>query len=233
MKVTDKEFPEHRLNEYIKSSNEDFFVLQIGANDGKMADPIYNKVKSYKWQGLFVEPVTYLFNRLKQNYQGCDTLKFENSVIAKHTGEIDFFQFPEEFEDNTEFPFWASGMGSVLEPFDSPGHKNVKSKNFEMVKKKTSCLTFTDLLNKHNVKRIDLLQIDTEGFDGEIICSIDFSRIRPKYIRYEEKHIQRVFDQNMTSVSSQNVTDYLRKHGYITGGVTNGFDRVSISFELL
>lgn len=233
MKDTYQLSPETKLDEYIQTSNQDFFVLQIGANDGKMADPIHNKVKMYKWSGLFVEPITYLYNRLRTNYNGCNNLKFENSVIAKHTGNIDFFQFPEELENNKEFPFWASGMGSVLEPFDSPGHKNVKSKNFEMVKKKTPCLTFTDLLNKHNVKHIDLLQIDTEGFDGEIICSIDFSRIRPKYIRYEEKHIQRVYDQNMTSVSSKDVVNHLTHHNYVIGDVLNGFDRVCVASEFL
>lgn len=233
MKVQKKSFPEKKLEEYIQNSNEDFFVLQIGANDGKMADPIFNKVKMHKWNGLFVEPITYLFNRLKLNYKDCKNLKFENSVIAKHSGTIDFFQFPEEFENNKDFPFWASGMGSVLRPFDSPGHKNIKSKNFDMIMKKTPCLTFDDLLKKHNIKKIDLLQIDTEGFDGELVCSIDFTKIRPKYIRYEEKHIQRVYEQNMTSVSSKDVTDYLTQNRYIVGDVTNGFDRVCFSSELL
>lgn len=221
------------LNEFIENSDNNFFVLQIGANDGKMADPVYKFVKLYKWRGLFVEPVTYLFDRLVENYKGCSGLKFENSVIAKHTGHIDFFQFPKELENSEEFPYWASGMGSVLEPFDSPGHKNIKSKNFSMIKQKTPCLTFNDLIKKHNIKNIDLLQIDAEGYDGELICNIDFNSVKPKFIRYEERHVQRVYDQKLTSVSSSDVTDYLTKQGYVNGKVTNGFDRVSISSELL
>ena len=71
------------LNEFIDNSDNNFFVLQIGANDGKMADPVYKFVKLYKWRGLFVEPVTYLFERLVENYKECDGLRFENSVIAK------------------------------------------------------------------------------------------------------------------------------------------------------
>tara|TARA_B100002019_G_scaffold115210_1_gene99114 strand:- start:3747 stop:5216 length:1470 start_codon:yes stop_codon:yes gene_type:complete len=221
------------LDAYIEKSDSNFFVLQIGANDGKMADPVFKYVKLYKWKGLFVEPVTYLFDRLIENYRGCEGLRFENSVIAKHSGEIDFFQFPREFEDNKEFPYWASGMGSVLKPFDSPGHKNIKSKNFNMIKQKTPCLTFTDLLSKYNIDSIDLLQIDAEGYDGELICSINFDQIKPKFIRYEDRHVQRVYEQKLTSVSSSDVTNYLAKNGYVNGKVSNGFDRVSISSELL
>ena len=98
-----------------------------------------------------------------------------------------------------------------------------------MVKRKTPCLTFNDLIKKHDIKNIDLLQIDAEGYDGELICSIDFDNIKPKFIRYEDRHVQRVYDQKLTSVSSSDVTNYLTKHGYVNGKVTNGFDRVSIS----
>ena len=87
------------LNNAISKSDSSFFVVQIGANDGQMADPIHNKVKAHKWSGVFVEPVKYLYERLQKNYKGFGTnLKFENSVITDFTGEVDFYQFPQEFE---------------------------------------------------------------------------------------------------------------------------------------
>ena len=218
---------EKDLDDYISKSDDNFFVLQIGANDGKMADPIYNKVKSYNWKGVLVEPVKYLFERLKLNYANYESnLKFENSVVTTHTGEVDFYQFPEEFENNSDFPYWASGVGSVLKPFNSPGHTTLKNKNFKMIKKKTPCITFSDLISKYNITKIDLLQIDVEGYDGTLLRSIDFNLIKPKYIRYEDKHIDTAHRGGLTKISSSEVVEYLNSNGYLVGKRTNGFDRV-------
>lgn len=218
---------EIELEEYIKNSNESFYVVQIGANDGKMADPIYNKAIRFGWSGVLVEPVKYLYNRLVNNYKNTNTnLQFENSVITTHTGTIDFYQFPMELESNEEFPFWANGMGSILKPFSSLGHNTLKDKNFEMIKQKTPCLTFEDLIKKYNVKNIDLLQTDIEGYDGTLLTSIDFSLIKPKFIRYEDKHIDTALRDGLTEVSSQQVVEYLKTSGYDVGGRSNGFDRV-------
>ena len=222
-----KEEIELELEKYITKSDSSFFVVQIGANDGKMADPIHNQVKSFGWSGVFVEPVKYIFDRLQKNYEGFGTnLKFENSAVTSHTGEIDFYQFPPELESNDEFPYWASGMGSVLKPFGSPGHNTLKNKNFKMIKQKTPCITFSDLVLKYNISKIDLLQIDVEGYDGTLLMSIDFNKIKPKFIRYEDKHIDTVLRDNLTNVSSKDVVEYLQSVGYEVGNRTNGFDRI-------
>ena len=81
------------INDLLESYKpNNFFVLQIGAHDGITADPISNKVKKNSWSGLFVEPVDYLFERLKLNYKGYDNLKFENSVISNTKGYVDFYE---------------------------------------------------------------------------------------------------------------------------------------------
>ena len=218
---------ESELDLYIKKSDSNFFVLQIGANDGKMADPIYSKVISHRWKGVMVEPVKHLFDRLRKNYEGHNLdIKFENSVVTTYTGEIDFYQFPESYESNKDFPYWANGVGSVLQPFNSPGHNNLKSKNFKMLKKKTPCIKFSDLIRKYDITNIDLLQIDIEGYDGTLLRSIDFDLIKPKFIRYEDKHIDTALKDGLTEISSKQVIEYLKSNGYTVGNRTNGFDRV-------
>ena len=46
-------------------------------------------------------------------------------------------------------------------------------------------LTFSDLCEKYSIDYIDFLQIDTEGFDSQIILSIDFDKVKIKKIKYE------------------------------------------------
>jgi hypothetical protein len=52
--------------------------------------------------------------------------------------------------------------------------------------RRVPCWTFSRLLKEANAPRdIDLLQIDAEGFDYEIILSIDFNAVRPAIVHYE------------------------------------------------
>ena len=47
-------------------------------------------------------------------------------------------------------------------------------------------MTFSELCEKHNVINIHYLQIDTEGYDAEIIKSIDFKHVSIDIIKYED-----------------------------------------------
>jgi hypothetical protein len=55
-----------------------------------------------------------------------------------------------------------------------------------MVEIKAKTITFSTLCKLYNITHIDYLQIDTEGYDSEIICNIDFNLISIKIIRYEK-----------------------------------------------
>ena len=39
------------------------------------------------------------------------------------------------------------------------------------------------------LERVDLIQIDAEGYDWPIIRSIDFARLRPRILRFEYRHM--------------------------------------------
>jgi len=47
-------------------------------------------------------------------------------------------------------------------------------------------MTFNELCKKYEVDHVHYLQIDTEGYDSEIIRSIDFDNIEIDEIRYED-----------------------------------------------
>ena len=56
----------------------------------------------------------------------------------------------------------------------------------DMVKIKTKSITFDKICENHNILNIDYLQIDTEGFDSEIIKMIDLSKYTIKSLRFEK-----------------------------------------------
>ena len=51
------------------------------------------------------------------------------------------------------------------------------------------CITFNELCRKHQVEHVDLVVIDAEGYDFEIIKTIDFEQYRPLAIVYEHVHL--------------------------------------------
>ncbi|MGA7937607.1 MAG: FkbM family methyltransferase [Kovacikia sp.] len=69
-------------------------------------------------------------------------------------------------------------------------------------------MTFARLIEENNVSKLDLLHIDTEGYDYEIIKLIDFQKIKPSIILYESKHL----NESDKSACLQ----LLREQSYIT-----------------
>ena len=67
-----------------------------------------------------------------------------------------------------------------------------------------------DLIAMYHPNGLDALLVDAEGFDHEIIQMIDFSRIRPKLIRFEatKRH-----DENSIRLE-QEILGTLKEHGY-------------------
>jgi FkbM family methyltransferase len=154
--------------------HDEFFFVQIGAFDGVTGDPIYDLVHRHNWQGALVEPQTSIFQTLQRNYAGQAGLQFFNVAIGPKDGELTFFSRPNG-------DVCASASAHLLR---KPGGRR---KNDVQVAR-VPCWTLSTLLGKLKAPRqIDLLLIDAEGWDYEIIRSIDFAAVKPRIIRYEHQ----------------------------------------------
>jgi FkbM family methyltransferase len=161
----------------------DIFFLQIGAHDGLTFDPIHEYVRQYHWRGLLVEPQPTVFAQLQKNYTGEGQLLFENSAIAPQDGTLDLHVFENAGADDH-----ASMLASTRRHYLQLNGDNARG----AVKKITvPALCLSSLLAKHRIEKVNLLQIDTEGFDYEIIRMVDFTRIKPEIIHYENNFLNR------------------------------------------
>ena len=52
-------------------------------------------------------------------------------------------------------------------------------------------MTLDALFAKHGIEELDLLQIDTEGFDWEVLQSLNLTRVKPALIQIETGHLSR------------------------------------------
>jgi FkbM family methyltransferase len=179
----------------------DFFVLQIGACDGVLCDPIHKWIKKYRWQGILVEPQKKEFERLIINYRDSDNLQFENVAIAEDDGLRPLYKLKSE---NIEHD-WQHAIASLHSSLLAKPNLEQQGK---VITEMVQCVTFDTLLDRHKVDRIDLLQIDVEGYDYELLKMFDFERIQPKLICYEHLHLK-LSDKNACK-------KYLTENGYKT-----------------
>ncbi len=162
--------------------------VKVGANDGVTGDPCGRLfIDNLKWTGVLIEPVPYLIDKLARNYSDRDRFVLEQVAIGKEPGKTQFYYVDESAKDTMpELPVHYDMLGSfdrqhivnhlngVLEPY--------------IVAVEIEVQTLAEVLARNNVKRVDILQVDTEGYDWEVLKSLDFDSIRPNAIYIEHKH---------------------------------------------
>ncbi|ROH92027.1 FkbM family methyltransferase [Stagnimonas aquatica] len=164
--------------------------VQVGSNDGTQGDPLHRLLRrDRRWRGLFIEPVGFLFERLRQNYAGDARFDFANVAIAAEPGSAAFYYVSEQAKAalGERLPYWYDQLGSfdrqhivkhldgLLEPY--------------IVETALPCLPLQSVLDQHRVDRIDVLHIDTEGYDWQVLRMFDLQRYRPSVVLYEHKHL--------------------------------------------
>lgn len=199
------EYLDTTLVKVIKANlHPDFTFLQIGANDGKMCDPIFDVVKEFKLKGFCVEPIKDYFDRLKENYADCPSVTCVNTAINTYDGSMTMYKVRADKE--SEVPEWAKGIAS-----SNPEHHqrslNDKTAIEDVI---VDCMTLENLIRTHSIDQLDLLLIDTEGFDYHIVKMVDFNKIQPRMIYFEHN----LYAGVMTVEQLQELTYSLLKNGY-------------------
>ena len=175
---------------HVLSSSRDYlFFIQIGSNDATDGAPLHKFLRNEHWHGIMVEPVSYVFNRLRAKYGGSERLILENVAIAEVNGTKEFY-YIEQSNDN--IPVWYDQLGSFSLPIIMKHTDFIPDLEKRIRKTNIECITFQALCNRHSVKSIDLIHIDTEGFDYEILKLIDFKCYKPVLLIYEHKHLSKI-----------------------------------------
>jgi FkbM family methyltransferase len=167
-----------RLLEAFADAYPRAFFIEVGANDGVEDDYLYPFIVENEWSGIMVEPVPHLFERLRRNYAGLDGVVLENVAIADRDGRLPFFHPPEgDFDKIGSF-----SRETTLRLARALGFAELEDR---LVTTEVPSLTFESLCRRRGVERLDLLVVDTEGYDFEILKRIDFAAYRPRLLVYE------------------------------------------------
>lgn len=189
----------------LQDDNISFVV--IGALDGISHDKLFpHAFKNKHWSGLLVEPVKSYFEELKTNYEHRTNLIFENVAITKTPGTQTLYTVDREAIAKGEVPFWCNGI-STFNP-NGPTISRDKIKD-RVVPQEVQCCKFKDLVEKHKLTNIDVLQIDAEGCDVAIFNQIWVCGFRPEIIYIELVHLNEIdknYLQNLLKNNNYEIT---------------------------
>lgn len=183
-------------------------IVQIGANRGgdDLSDIIGDRQPN---KLILVEPMSVHNDYLKSYYNWVDNLFIENLAV--------------DTESNKEVEFFFHLDDGPLYEVASLSKEHIYERHLQLSPDRVSSLisktiTVNDLLDKHNIKNLDILFIDAEGHDDTIIKSIDFKKFDIDSIYFENLHLK-----------DDSVYDFLSKLGYniIYNYGTNGWMSVA------
>lgn len=157
---------------------EDFFLfnsphvkrfVDVGAYDGVH---LSNSRRLFErgWLGICIEPLLDKFSALRNLYQTTEVVCLQNAV-ALHEGSA---------------RITVEGTGSALVPSSQAAAGKLTQ---EVQIKRLSTI-----LSENDSTKIDFLSIDAEGFDYEVLASLDFTRTRPQLIIVETNSLPEVAD---------------------------------------
>lgn len=151
-------------------------IVNIGCNNGD--DHVLAFCKKHRDKldkVLMVEPNTDRLNECTQNYLGIDNVYFINKAITiDNNNELTLYVDDDDSE----------GYHTSFRKEHLVAHKHTG----EIQEKKFPAISINDLFEEYGLNIIDRLYIDVEGYDVDIINSIDFSKYKVNRLRFEATH---------------------------------------------
>ena len=213
-----KKDPEKILENIIFSKNKKT-IVQVGANDGLMSDPLRRfLIKKGNYKAILIEPLDYYYNNLLKLYKKRKDIKLLKIFISTKKKQKIYF-IPPKIADlmNGEGPKnnWAHGQGSSDKEFII---KQIKLNNFRGSNYKKNIQKYINSIIHKNVRTMKIsdinidskstiiLVIDVQGSELDVLKTVDFKKQKIKYIYYE--------DEFRHSLKSQNIVNLLKKNNY-------------------
>jgi FkbM family methyltransferase len=159
-------------------------VLQIGANDGCQNDFMQSWYNDARVQAILVEPQREAFERLTQHYHGNPRIFPVNCAVTRTGEALRIFRFANAQENKIGIDVLASFDRKHLEAW-----KERLKITSDIVSEKYPGETIKSLLKTMNWPRVDLLTIDTEGYDYEILLSLPSLESLPDLVVFEHLNL--------------------------------------------
>jgi len=181
-------------------------IIQVGANDGKHNDPIYDFVRSNKHHTniVLVEPIETVIPHLERNYTYHPSAEVVNKAIGRENGTIRLYSIKEKYWGDIDTGYGDNWPDYRIATGVTTTNKNQLlnwiSKNVQTQSTPNEVLTYFDveiisprsIIDESDIiNEIQLLQVDAEGMDDDVVYSFFDDNIYPNIINIEKKHLSK------------------------------------------
>lgn len=201
------------LQYLLASRGENLTFICVGANDGN-DDPLRVYIQKYRWRGVLIEPQPDVFAKLRANYAGRDQgLAFENVAISTNPAPLRLYRRPPNASDDEGITVASA------DPKTTAKQLHLKPNELEKIMVPTARLD--DIVARYGLAAFDILQIDTEGFDWEVLQTLDLTKTRPWIIGFEHGHL--------SPAAIGLMTQHLNSHDYLVN--FGGYESDSVALR--
>ena len=175
--------------------------LDIGANEPRY---ISNTFYFYEQggNGVCVEPNPFLCNKLRKSRHR--DIIINAGIGIDNKPEADFFVFPN----------YANGLSTFSKKealhWEEIGMQGLGKIKIEKIIK-IPLIKINKILKENFKTSPDLLSIDVEGWDNEILQSLDFTKYKPKVICAETL----LYDEDQKGYKTHDIESLLKNNGYM------------------
>jgi len=175
-----RDLPHYPMIDVFKLCAEDLrrrtprpFVLQIGANDGVVNDPVHDLIMNYDLPALLVEPHPVAFQKLSEVYSRKEHVVTLNVAIGVADHDSAPFYVPDD-ELVASVPrthrLCSFSREQLLQALKGVGVANAEDRIATI---NVPTKSIASLLKANDLHHIDILQIDVEGYDWKVLSQFN------------------------------------------------------------
>lgn len=168
---------DRKLDSILKLRNG--YFIEAGANDGKSQSNTLILERRRGWKGLLIEPVPSLYEKCCDYRVGCKVVQAALVPLGFHESTIEI----------NCCGLMSSVAGAMKSDEATAQHiaRGAEEQSIQPHLETVPARALSDILDEHDVTKVDLLSLDVEGFEADALQGIDFSRHAPSYILVEER----------------------------------------------
>jgi FkbM family methyltransferase len=179
-------------------------IVQVGACDGATNDPIRDQVANDSTRAILIEPNPFAFARLQMAYAERPNVTLIQAAIGESDGEVHLYRVKKTEKTNSEVDPTLQIASFYKEHLERHGKKD-----HEIERITVPCRSLSSLVAELALTKINLLQIDAEGFDAAVVRMALKLPVRPDCINFEHVHL--------AARDRQPLFDLLEENGYLLG----------------
>lgn len=157
------------------------FYIEAGANDGIRQSNTLFLEKNLDWKGILIEP-NFKKSEQSKKYRNSNNI-FYNCALTNNENEN--FVIGNFDEDCSGLSLVATSCLNFPKYFSEEQIKDTIKEKGTRKQVKILGKTLNSILKENNIKYVDFLSLDVEGFELHILENFDFNNYKIKYILIE------------------------------------------------